>query len=141
MRKTKLGFCLWAYTMLLTGLSHAEPPKDEVMGPKVVAFGTSLTARATWPAALKQDLSACLGKSVSVEKIAKSGASTRWAVGVLNSIRDKDPDIILLELYGNDAAINRFMTLGESKANIALILDFFKRELPRSRVIVMAMNP
>jgi lysophospholipase L1-like esterase len=51
------------------------------------------------------------------------------------------PDVVLVEFYANDAALNRFVTLGRSRQNMAKILGELKQQLPHTRVIVMGMNP
>ncbi|WP_184470421.1 SGNH/GDSL hydrolase family protein [Rhizobium esperanzae] len=121
----------------VTGNSNAEglPPL------KIVAFGTSLTARGGWQPALETELAACLQRPVNVESVAKSGETTLWALTQLDRVVAGQPDIVLIELYANDAALQRFVSLAQSRKNIGDILDQLRQRLPRARIIVMAMNP
>jgi lysophospholipase L1-like esterase len=108
---------------------------------KIVAFGTSLTAKGGWQPPLQAALMDCLQRPVKIETVARSGASSDWAVTMLGSVIEKKPDIVLIEFYANDAALNRFMTVRHSRDNMRTILDRLKAQLPDVRVIVMAMNP
>ncbi|WP_434713439.1 SGNH/GDSL hydrolase family protein [Rhizobium sp. YTUHZ045] len=123
--------------VLMTGKSDAEnlPPL------KIVAFGTSLTARGGWQPGLQTRLSACLQRSVKVESVAKSGETSTWALTQLDRVVAEQPDIILIELYANDATLHRFVSLAQSRKNIADILDQLHQRLPRARIVLMAMNP
>ncbi|MDF0700201.1 SGNH/GDSL hydrolase family protein [Rhizobium sp. MC63] len=135
----------WALVLFLaclimfstTGKSNAEnlPPV------KIVAFGTSLTARGGWQAGLEAKLAACLQRTVRVESVAKSGETSAWALTQLDRVVAEAPDIILIELYANDATVHRFVSLAQSQRNIGEILDQLHRRLPRARIILMAMNP
>ncbi|MBB4571979.1 hypothetical protein GGI59_000988 [Rhizobium lentis] len=106
-----------------------------------MAFGTSLTARGGWQAGLEAKLAACLQRPVRVESVAKSGETSAWALTQLDRVVAEAPDIILIELYANDATVHRFVSLAQSRRNIGEILDQLHRRLPRARIIVMAMNP
>ncbi|MGO7888528.1 SGNH/GDSL hydrolase family protein, partial [Rhizobium ruizarguesonis] len=53
----------------------------------------------------------------------------------------EQPDIILIELYANDATLHRFASLAQSRKNIGDILDQLRQRLPQERIVVMAMNP
>lgn len=108
---------------------------------RIVAFGTSLTARGGWQLPLEAALRDCLQRLVTVETVAQSGATSSWAVTMVDSVIEKKPDVVLVEFYANDAALNRFMTVGKSRTNMDEILSRLKRGLPAARVIVMAMNP
>ncbi|PWI53101.1 acyl-CoA thioesterase [Rhizobium phaseoli] len=135
----------WALVLFLvclvvvstTGKSDAEnlPPV------KIVAFGTSLTARGGWQAGLEAKLAACLQRPVRVDSVAKSGETSAWALTQLDRVVAEEPDIILIELYANDATVHRFVSLAQSRRNIGEILDQLHRRLPRARIILMAMNP
>jgi len=108
---------------------------------KIVAFGTSLTARGGWQPALETRLAACLQRPVKVESVAKSGETSLWALTQVDRVVAAQPDIILIELYANDATLHRFVSLAQSRKNIGDILDQLQQRLPQARIIVMAMNP
>ncbi|MBY5387404.1 SGNH/GDSL hydrolase family protein [Rhizobium leguminosarum] len=114
---------------------------DSPVSLKIVAFGTSLTARGGWQPALETELAACLQKPVKVESVAKSGETSLWALTQIDRVVAEQPDIILIELYANDATLHRFVSLAQSRKNIGDILDQLQQRLPQARIIVMAMNP
>lgn len=108
---------------------------------KIVTFGTSLTARGGWQLPLQEALTKCLKVPVLVDSVARSGATSEWAVEKIGDVIAAKPDIVLVEFYANDAALNRFMTVERSRQNMAVILGQLKQQLPHARIIVMGMNP
>jgi hypothetical protein len=85
--------------------SRTLPPRPSPAHPiKIVAFGTSLTARALWPDELPKALSAC-GIEAEVERVAKPGANSRWARDSLADVLDLAPDLVIVEFAVNDADI------------------------------------
>jgi lysophospholipase L1-like esterase len=108
---------------------------------KIVTFGTSLTARGGWQLPLQEALTKCLKVPVLVDSVARSGATSEWAVEKIGDVIAAKPDIVLVEFYANDAALNRFMTVERSRQNMATILGQLKQQLPHARIIVMGMNP
>jgi lysophospholipase L1-like esterase len=126
-------------SLMQTTSSEAEGMETREL--RIVAFGTSLTARGGWQLPLEAALRDCLQRPVTVETVARSGATSGWAVTMADSVIEKKPDIVLVEFYANDAALNRFMTVNQSRANMDEILSKLKRSLPAAKVIVMGMNP
>ncbi|WP_414899675.1 SGNH/GDSL hydrolase family protein [Rhizobium cremeum] len=137
-KKTTLS--LLCATLLLsqpsTGISEEEPSAL-----KIVALGTSLTSRGGWPEMLGEELSACLQEPVTVKTVALAGSTTDWALGQIARVTEEKPDIVLVEFYANDAAINRWMSVSTSRSNIAAILDGLRAGAPQARIVIMAMNP
>ncbi|AIC28575.1 SGNH family esterase protein [Rhizobium etli bv. mimosae str. IE4771] len=135
----------WAWVLLLACLvmvsSTGESDAEDLPPVKIVAFGTSLTARGGWQAGLEAKLAACLQRPVRVDSVAKSGETSAWALSQLDRVVAEEPDIILIELYANDATLHRLVSLAQSRKNIGDILDQLHRRLPRARIILMAMNP
>ncbi|TAW17473.1 SGNH/GDSL hydrolase family protein [Rhizobium ruizarguesonis] len=127
--------CLVIFSMTRATFAESLPPL------KIVAFGTSLTARGGWQPALETGLSACLQRPVKVESVAKSGETSLWALTQVDRVVAAQPDVILIELYANDATLHRFVSLAQSRKNIGDILDQLQQRLPQARIIVMAMNP
>jgi lysophospholipase L1-like esterase len=130
----------------LAQMLHPDAPMAAIPGEankilKIVAFGTSLTERANWPERLGPALSACTGQAVRVERVAKSGETTEWGIGQVDRVIGLAPDVILIELYANDAAINRWISVGASRSNYATILDRLHAALPNARIVTMSMNP
>ena len=107
----------------------------------IVSFGTSLTARGGWQASLAKQLSSCLGRPVSVETVAQSGATSAWGLDHIDAVMRFRPDVVVIEFYANDAAIHRFTSVRQSRETIAKILVRLKAELPQARLILQVMNP
>lgn len=107
----------------------------------LVTFGTSLTARGGWQEPLRAELEKCLAEPVEISVIARSGSTTEWALTEVDNVVAFRPDIVLIEFYANDAALNRFMTVGQSRANIEMVLDRLRERLPNTRIIMMIMSP
>lgn len=108
---------------------------------KIATFGTSLTAKGGWQDALRVALETCTGGPVVVETIAKSGASSRWALTVVADVLALKPDIVLVEFSANDAALDRLLPLAWSEANIRKIVRQLRSGAPNARIALMAMNP
>lgn len=108
---------------------------------RIVSFGTSLTNIGGWQVPLQTSLAQCLNRRVEVLKVAQSGATSDWAVSHIDDVVRLTPDIVLIEFYANDAAVNRMMTRSRSRTNISTVFDRLKSELPQTRVIMTRMNP
>lgn len=135
---SKILVCALALILLVafrTSSAVAESPL------RLVTFGTSLTERGGWQEPLRIELENCLGRPVDITVIAKSGSTTEWALTVLDDVLAAKPDIVLIEFYANDGALNRLMTVGRSRANMETILDRLQKGLPDARIIMMAMSP
>ncbi|MFG5121786.1 SGNH/GDSL hydrolase family protein [Methylorubrum sp. POS3] len=128
---------LIVFVMML--VSKATLAKDAPL--RVVAFGTSLTARGGWQDALAQTLERCGGRAVTVETIARVGATSRWALEAVADVVARRPDIVLVEFAVNDAALNRLMLPSQSESNLRRIVAVLKSGSPPPRIVLMAMNP
>ncbi|MFT3968058.1 MAG: SGNH/GDSL hydrolase family protein [Sphingobium sp.] len=104
-------------------------------------MGTSLTARATWPALLRDALADALHRPVEMEVVARPGATTNWMVEASRQSRAIAPTLVLLEGATNDAALHRGLTLSQSRANIRQILRRLAAATDPAHILVMAMNP
>lgn len=129
--------CFLAAAFWGTVVCYAEEAKPL----KIVAFGTSLTSRGGWQLEFQKQLSSCLARPVEIKSIALAGSTSQWGLTQLDRVESEAPDIILIEFYANDAALNRFTSLSTSRANIGSILDQLHARLPQARIVVMAMNP
>jgi lysophospholipase L1-like esterase len=115
------------------------PPGD---GPlRITAFGTSLTARSPWPDALAARLAACLGRPVTIERVAQPGAGSDWGLAQVETVIATRPDLILMEFAINDADIGNGLWLRDSIATHESILTRLAAALPGTRVVLMTMNP
>jgi lysophospholipase L1-like esterase len=108
---------------------------------RIVSFGTSWTERGGWQAPLADALQKCLARPVDISVIAKSGSTTQWALTQVDQVASAKPDIVLIEFYANDGALNRLMTVAQSRRNIETILDRIQTRSPDTRVIMMVMGP
>jgi lysophospholipase L1-like esterase len=108
---------------------------------KIVAYGTSLTVHGGWQVPLQERLVTCLKQPVTVVTVAKSGAGSDWASTVVDRVAAEKPDVVLIEFATNDAALQRFISLKQSVANMSGIVRRLQAETPSPRIFVMAMNP
>ncbi|KQT61787.1 MULTISPECIES: SGNH/GDSL hydrolase family protein [unclassified Aureimonas] len=127
---------------VVAGLLSAKPALSEAPAPlRILAFGTSLTARGGWQVPLRTAMALCLKRPVEVETVALSGSTSRWALTQVKEVANHRPDIVLVEFSANDAALDRFLSLGESRKNMAHVFDELRTALPEARVYSMGMNP
>lgn len=129
---------LWAGLVLALFAGEAEAVDRDL---KIVTFGTSLTKIGGWQEPLRKALASCTKQEVKIEVIARSGVTSDWAVSHVDQVISAAPDIILIEFYANDAALNRYLTLAQSRSNMEIVMDELKAGLPKTRVISMVMNP
>lgn len=123
------------------GPARSDPGAGTARPYAIVAVGTSLTDRGRWPAELQRRLAACRGRPVSVTTVARGGGTTDWALTQVGTVTLLKPDAVLMELYVNDAALHRFVSVEASRNNIAAILGQLRHNLPGARLAVMAMSP
>lgn len=121
--------------------AKAQPTISDRPPGVVVTFGTSLTARGGWQVPLAERLSACLDRGVAVRTVARSGAPSAWGLAHVDDVVGLKPDVVIIEFYANDAALNRFTSLRSSRETIAQILLQLHDALPRARLIMQVMNP
>lgn len=108
---------------------------------KVLTFGTSLTARGGWQKPLQSALQSRSSRKVSIEIVAMSGAISWWGLQQLNRVISSRPDTVLIEFYANDASVQNFVSIEESKDNIRNILKSLRVNLKNANIVVMVMNP
>lgn len=108
---------------------------------KIVTLGTSLTSRGGWQEPLRRALSACRDSEVTIVDLAKSGRASDWGLTQIDKALAERPDVVLVEFAINDAALNRFLSLKESGANMEEIVTRLKAGESRPAIYVMAMSP
>ncbi|QIG49741.1 SGNH/GDSL hydrolase family protein [Nordella sp. HKS 07] len=128
-------------TILLVVLMTVPATARQGEAMKIVTFGTSLTARGGWQEPLRRSLSACRDGEVTIVNLAKSGMASDWGLTQVDKILAERPDVVLVEFAVNDAALNRFVSLSESGANMEAIVTRLKAGESRPAVYVMAMSP
>lgn len=137
-----LSRLLFAGLLLVTGSNAGRAEGVAPLPPvKIVSFGTSLSANGGWQPALQAKLAACLGHPVEIETIALAGSTSDWALTQIDRVTAARPDIVLIEFYANDAALNRWISVAGSKANFSEVLDQLRERLPQARLVTMGMNP
>lgn len=109
-------------------------------GTEIVVLGTSLTSRSQWPDDVAEGVSRCRG-GAGVTVVAAAGQGSAWAVQQVDRIVDADPDVVLVELAVNDAALHRGVPLSRSRAIHERLLDDLDARLPQARVVLVTTNP
>ncbi|MEV8468179.1 SGNH/GDSL hydrolase family protein [Fluviibacterium sp. DFM31] len=117
------------------------PWEDPARPARILAFGTSLTARGSWPEDLAATLTACLGHPVQMTRVAQNGMGSTWALAQLDRVVAARPDLVLLEFSINDADLLDGVSRRTSRARHAALLDALARDLPDTRVLLMTMSP
>ena len=119
-----------------SGSQSASGPLPE----RVVVLGTSLSARSDWPRALEAALTGCLGRPVSVEVVARPGATSAWGLAQVGRVAAMDPEVVIVELAVNDADILDGLRLDRSRAVHDTLLAEIAALAPGARVLLMTMN-
>lgn len=107
----------------------------------VAALGTSLTYRAGWLQPLEEKLTRCLGHPVKVLDFGRSGVTSEWGVAAVGEVIRSQPDVVLIEFSGNDAAWFKGFSLDRSRENITKIVRTIKEARPSAKIFLMTMNP
>ncbi|MEJ6391585.1 SGNH/GDSL hydrolase family protein [Gymnodinialimonas ulvae] len=110
---------------------------------RIVALGTSLTARGPWPDHLAARLAACLDHSVEIIRIARPGANVSWAAHPdrIAAVVAEAPDIVLLEFAINDADLRDGLAREAADALTRGLLEDLAEAVPEAALIEMTMSP
>ncbi len=127
--------------VLVVARSCAGPTAAMTAELKIAAIGTSLTARGGWQAPLQKEMSECLGFPVTVTNQARSGETSRSGLQNIGAVLADRPDIVLMEFAANDAALNRFISVSRSVANMRAIVRAVRAQNSRAVIVIQAMNP
>ncbi|NBB63336.1 SGNH/GDSL hydrolase family protein [Pseudomonas sp. ODNR1LW] len=126
---------LWAHDSVGYGAPIGNAP------PLIVTtYGTSLTSGGGWQAPLQRRLMDCASRPVIVHNRARAGASSRWGLQNIERVNHDRPDVVLIEFSINDAALNRMITPGESRANMRGMVERLRRQNPGVRIYFQAMS-
>lgn len=126
----------FAFAVMLAALS--DPPATEPF--KIVTMGTSLTSEGGWQEALRDTVSGCLGRKVSIINIAEAGANSRRGLAQAEIAIELKPDLVTVEFAINDASMLRGISKREASDNLAKVTNLLK-EKGVARVVLMTMNP
>lgn len=108
---------------------------------RIVALGTSLTARSVWPEGLASELARCLGRKVSVIRIAKPGAGSDWGLTQVTKVLEARPDIVVLEFAINDADVLDGVSLDGSVARHLQLIGRLTGGQGHPAILLMTTNP
>lgn len=107
----------------------------------IAALGTSLTARGAWLERLPAALEPLVRRPVRALNFARVGATSRWALAVVDDVAQVRPDIAIIEFAVNDAALHRHVSLAESAANVTEIIRRLRTANRAIRLHLMTMSP
>lgn len=142
------GLLLGALAVLLpdrlppSGASRALPgvlPGDD--GLAIAVLGTSLTAGADWPEALRGRLADCTGRAVRLARFARPGAHSGWGVAQVPRVVAARPDIVLVEFTINDADIRDGLSLARSRETHLAMIDGLRAARPGVVIGLLVLNP
>ena len=118
------------------------PPLPERIGSlAITVFGTSLTARYDWPEVFAETLQKCLSRPVTITRVAKPGANSRWALRNVDRVKASAPDLVLVEFSINDADFLDGLSLAESQVNHDRLLTALAAGRPELRIVLLTMSP
>ena len=107
----------------------------------VAAFGTSLTARATWPDRLAAGLRECRDAPVDLVRVARPGAGSTWGRFAVARVVEAAPDVVLVEFAINDADLVEGVSLARAALHHEEIITGLQAGLPGAPIVLMTMNP
>jgi acyl-CoA thioesterase I len=82
-----------------------------------------------------------VGAEVGVQRIAKSGATSRWGLEQKQQVVLAKPDVLLIEFAAGDANLRRFVSFSESERNHAEIIKTVHQAKPDAKIYLLALNP
>lgn len=99
------------------------PASDQPL--RLMVVGTSLTHGGDWPDLLGEALGRCRKGPVTVERVAKPGATSRWGEPALRErlARPPAPHLLLIEYSVNDAVLPRLVPLVESRRRVTRMVE------------------
>lgn len=135
---------VWAWPAPVPGQAAHRPIPllDAEASPlRIVALGTSLTARGGWTAPLAAALTACAGRVVEVTPVARPGAGSAWGSAHIAQVAALAPDLVLVEFTINDADLRGGRSLGRARADHLALLDQLAALVPEARPVLMILSP
>ncbi|MDA0814399.1 MAG: SGNH/GDSL hydrolase family protein [Verrucomicrobia bacterium] len=108
----------------------------------IVAYGTSLTEFGQWVHLLESELNLKFPGPAVIVNSGKGGISSDWGAENLDDrVLAKKPDAVLIEFAINDAYQENAMSVGESAANLAQMIDRIRSTDSNTEIILLNMNP
>lgn len=147
------GALLWAVPLWRGPGPVSEAPRDLPLTPRplpqgdaalrIVALGTSLSARGPWPDRLAARLAQCLDHPVETVRITRPGANIGWGAHPdrLAAVIAERPDIVLVEFAINDADLRDGVARNAADALTRAALEDLARALPEAAIVELTMSP
>lgn len=110
-------------------------------GIAALALGTSLTARALWPARLQRALIACGLAAEPVTVMARPGAGSAAGPALVAAAGSGPYQLAFIEFAINDADLWDGVSLSESLANHRRIIGELRSRHPGIAVVMVTTNP
>lgn len=107
----------------------------------LAVLGTSLTARADWPEALRDRIAACSGREVRLVRVAEPGAYSGWGMAQVPALIAAAPDLVLVEFTINDADLRDGIGRAQSRDNHAEIIGRIRAARPEAAIGLLVLNP
>jgi len=108
----------------------------------VILYGTSLTAAAEWPKAVKSYFDRQFPGLVTFVNAAQSGQESNWGVTNLQRrVLARNPDLVFIEFSVNDAATKHNISIEKSEANLDSMVKTLRGQNPKIDIVIMTMNP
>jgi lysophospholipase L1-like esterase len=119
----------------------SSPASDNPAEVRLLALGTSLTARGGWLQPLATALGWTWRRPVQAINMGGPGRTSAWGLARLADAARVRADIALIEFASNDADVRRAITPARSRANLAALIDGLRTADGTTRIFVMTMSP
>lgn len=138
---------VWAIGGWAVDRQRARAPADMALPPihagggavRIVAFGTSLTARAIWPQEVEGLLDRCLAAGAEITRVARPGANSDWGGTQVGNVVAGRPDLVIVEFAINDSDLLDGLSRGRSRSNHEALIGAFRAQ--GAAVLLVATNP
>jgi len=109
---------------------------------KIVAYGTSLTAKGAWCTLLSNELEKRFPGLTDVVNSGESAMNSQWAVENLSEkVLAQKPDVLFIEFAVNDAFGEYGISISAARINLKYIIERVATDCPDCELILMTMNP
>jgi lysophospholipase L1-like esterase len=107
----------------------------------VVVYGTSLSAFAEWPKAMKAWFDQQYPGRVTFANAAQSGQQSNWGVQQLqNRVLSKNPDLVFIEFSINDAVPRYNISIEKSIANLDSMVQSLRQQNADIDIVLQTMS-
>jgi lysophospholipase L1-like esterase len=107
----------------------------------IVAYGTSLTANATWVAALQEFFETRYPSQATVLNRGQGAASSKWGLKYLpEQVIQNTPNTLFLEFAINDAFQPYQISVEDSRQNLRKMLNRVLRVSPNCEIVLLLLS-